>query len=499
MKNRLNFEANLRIASALADTPDQLKRFLSAMDRGFIPNSNILSLADSNSKHCLIGSCVQSIGNAVTGHDSYGRPGVFTALAEAAEMLRYMSAVGYDFSAMSPSGAITSEGGKSLKGPVNFLSFFAQLGLLTSYQNQSRVFQAAVLRVDHPDIIDFINAQVEATENSEFKLYVAITDSFMESLDKGIPFELSHEIPSCNRAQGGRSSDQGKNIYSVRSAQDIWGQIMARIAAGAHLGLIFVDQIIQVNNLKYVEEIRPGYGSDAPLPHYGSCSQGSIDLTRFIKNPYTTEAEFEVVAFQNTVGAAVEMLNQVLDKTSWPLTSQGSEALSKRKIGLSPCRVAEALEMLGYLYGSQGSRDALENIMCMLRDSAYSASIDLAVINGPFPLFDAQSFLDQGSFASGLPQSIKELISTVGIRNSHLLTGTLLEKDDSLTEVNNGMETVIPIDKQIEMMATSSSYFDSASPNRLYVPTGSDRDDLEAYCFKLWESKVKGIDEVIFV
>jgi ribonucleoside-diphosphate reductase alpha chain len=288
-----------------------------------------------------------------------------------------------------------------------------------------------VLRCDHPDVEVFIHAKDQGSFRN-FNLSVAATDGFMQAVVANGAWELVHRAPPAAEliAAGAYRRGDGLWVYRQVRAVDLWQQIMASTYDHAEPGVVFMDTINRDNNLSYCELIEATNPcGEEPLPAYGCCDLGSIDLTRFVHAPFTAEARFDAVAMGAVAAVAVRMLDNVLDATVWPLPQQGREAAAKRRLGLGFTGLGDALLMLRLRYDSEEGRRTAASIARALRDAAYQASVELAAEKGAFPLFDAAQYLAAPRFASRLPEELKAAIRKQGIRNSHLIaiapTGTI--------------------------------------------------------------------------
>jgi ribonucleoside-diphosphate reductase alpha chain len=280
--------------------------------------------------------------------------------------------------------------------------------------------QLAVLRCDHPDIEAFIDAKARGAL-PHFKLSVGVTDAFMHAVEACAQVDLVHRAAPAESGTAVRRDD-GLFVYRRANAAELW-QRMARAAYDhGEPGVLYLDRINIDNNLAYCETIACVSASgEQPLPPYGACCLGSIDLTQFVAAPFSADARFDFDAFAAVVPVAVRMLDDVLEVTSWPLPQQRDEALSQRRVGLGFTGLADTLVMLGLHYDSDPARETAAHIARTLRDAAYAASIDLARERGPFPRFDADGLLREGAFASRLTTELQSSIREHGLRNSHLL------------------------------------------------------------------------------
>jgi len=429
-------DVRARVARALASVEAPAlrtqweARFFDAQRSGFIPAGRIDSAAGTALGATLINCFVQPVGDSIAAPEE-GYPGIYTALTEAAETMRRGGGVGYDFSRIRPRGAWVGTTQSSASGPVSYMRVFDRSCETVESAGSRRGAQMGVLRCDHPDIEDFIHAK-DKGELSNFNISVGVTDAFMRAVEEDGEIELTHraEPSAAQKAAGATRRSDGLWVYRKPRARDLWDQIMRSTYDHAEPGVLFIDRINADNNLGYCERIdSTNPCGEQPLPAYGCCCLGSIDLTFFIDSPFEPDARFRDDAFAEVVKVAVRMLDNVLDATVWPLPQQAEEARAKRRIGLGFTGLGDALIMLGLRYDTKAARDEAARIGALMRDTAYDASADLARERGAFPLFNADLYLSRGSFASRLPQPLKDKIRAQGIRNSHLLsiapTGTI--------------------------------------------------------------------------
>jgi len=427
-----------RVAQALAAVEAEPEKwepaFFEALENGFIPGGRINSAAGTQLSATLINCFVQPVGDSVS-ETVGGKPGIYVALMEAAETMRRGGGVGYDFSSIRPKGALVRGTQSSASGPVSYMRVFDQSCETVESAGARRGAQMGILRCDHPDIEEFIHAKDQG-DLKNFNVSVAVTDGFMRAVESDGEWELVHAQPPAPRRDAQTDVGQphqradGKWIYRTIAARELWKQIMDSTYDHAEPGVFFVERANTDNNLSYCEVIESTNPcGEQPLPAYGCCCLGSVNLAPFVSEPFTPKARFDFEAFGKVVRPAIRMLDNVLDATVWPLRQQAEEARNKRRVGLGFTGLGDALIMLGLRYDTQDARDMGARIAEHMRDEAYAASVEIAREKGAFPLFDAQQYLAAPRFASRLPESLKTEIRVHGLRNSHLLsiapTGTI--------------------------------------------------------------------------
>jgi len=414
-----------RVAKALAqheDTPALWEqRFFDSMaDFQFLPAGRIIAGAGVDRRVTLF-NCF------VMGAVPDSMAGIFDSLKEAALTLQQGGGIGYDFSPLRPKGAKVKKIGADASGPLSFMDVWDAMCRTIMSAGSRRGAMMGVMRCDHPDIEAFIEAKQEAGRLRMFNLSLLITDPFMAAVKANENWDLTFE----------------GETYKSLPARDLWDKIMRATYAYAEPGVIFIDRINRINNLQYCETITATNPcGEQPLPPYGACLLGSVNLARLVENPFSDEAAIDLPALSRLVKTAVRMMDNVIDVSKFPLEDQRNEAKAKRRIGLGVTGLADALIMCGVRYGSERAVKLTETWMQAIERAAYLTSTELAQDKGAFPLYDADKYL-QGERIQRLDPDVREAIRAHGIRNA-LLTSIAPTGTISLFagNVSSGLEPV---------------------------------------------------------
>ena len=450
-----------RVAKALAavenDPSAWEERFFEAMDDfKFLPAGRILSGAGADRRVTLF-NCF------VMGDVPDDMAGIFDHLKEAALTMQQGGGIGYDFSTLRPKGAPVKGVGADASGPLSFMDVWDSMCRTIMSAGSRRGAMMATLRCDHPDIEAFIDAKREPGRLRMFNLSVLVTDPFMQAVKDDASWNLIFD----------------GTVYRTISARELWNGIMHATYAYAEPGVIFIDRINKRNNLYYCETIHATNPcGEQPLPPYGACLLGSINLARLVQNPFDANAQIDMAHLDDLTRTAVRMMDNVVDVSGFPLEQQALEAKAKRRIGLGITGLADALIMCGARYGSADAVALTQTWLRAMQRSAYLASTELAREKGAFPLFDKEQYL-AGETIGGLDMDVKDAIAEHGIRNALLTsvapTGTISLFADN---ISSGLEPV----------------FSFTYRRQVLMPDGSRREEeVSDYAFRLYK-RLKGAD-----
>ena len=436
--------ARVALAAAGAEAPEARREHATEFAKTlagyrFLPAGRILAGAGT-------GRSVTLFNCFVMGAIPDSMDGIFSHLREAALTLQQGGGIGYDFSTLRPKGAPVEGVGADASGPVSFMDVWDAMCRIIMSAGSRRGAMMATLACDHPDVEDFIDAKRTPGRLSMFNLSVLATDRFMAAVKDDGPWELKF---------AGR-------VIKTLPARDLWNRIMRSTYEVAEPGVIFIDRINEQNNLAYCETIRATNPcGEQPLPPYGACLLGSINLAKLVKAPFEENAGLDLDALAELTRTAVRFLDDVIDISRFPLEAQSREAFAKRRIGLGVTGLADALIFCRTKYGSPQSLELIETWLATLSHAAYRASVELAREKGAFPLFDAEEYLGR-PFIRALPEDIRAGIAEYGIRNG-LVTSIAPTGTISLFagNVSSGIEPVFAYDYS----------------RRVLLPDGTDREE----------------------
>jgi ribonucleoside-diphosphate reductase alpha chain len=375
-------------------------------DLGFLPAGRILAGAGT-------GRSVTLFNCFVLGEIKDDLSAIFDGVKDAALTMQQGGGIGHDFSTLRPKGARVASIGAEASGPVSFMDVWDAMCRTIMSAGSRRGAMMATLRCDHPDIETFIDAKSDPARLRNFNLSVLVTDAFLAAVRNDKPWDLKF----------------GGKVYRTLPARALWERIMRATYDFAEPGVVFIDRVNARNNLRYCEEIHATNPcGEQPLPPFGACLLGSINLARFIEHPFTDRAKLDRTRLTERVKTAVRFLDNVIDISNYPLPQQRKEALAKRRIGLGVTGLADALIFAGKRYGTAEAAKLAGEWMAIVQNAAYAASAELAAEKGAFPLYDTQRFLESPNVAA-LDASVREAIAEHGVRNGCLTsiapTGTI--------------------------------------------------------------------------
>ena len=446
-----------RIAKALSEVETEPKKwetiFYNALtDFKFLPAGRITA-GSGTKRNVTLFNCF------VMGVIPDSMSGIFDMLKEAALTMQQGGGIGYDFSTIRPKGSLVKGIAADASGPVSFMDVWDSMCRTIMSAGSRRGAMMATMRCDHPDIEEFIAAKSDSQKLRMFNLSVLVTDSFMEAVKKGEDWKLIYN----------------NKVYSVIKAADLWDQIMRATYNFAEPGVIFIDRINETNNLSYCETITATNPcGEQPLPPYGACLLGSINLAKLVEHPFDKNAYLDVSQLEDLVFTAVRMMDNVIEVSQFPLEAQKLEAKNKRRIGLGVTGLADALLMVGLRYGSDEAVKKTEKWMKTIARSAYNASINLAEEKGAFPLFDPEKFIVSGNMIQ-MDEDVKKAVNKFGIRNA-LLTSIAPTGTISLYagNVSSGIEPVFAYSYTRKVLQNDGSHVE---------------EEVVDYAVKLWRDK----------
>ena len=446
-----------RIAKALSEVETEPKKwetiFYNALtDFKFLPAGRITA-GSGTKRNVTLFNCF------VMGVIPDSMSGIFDMLKEAALTMQQGGGIGYDFSTIRPKGSLVKGIAADASGPVSFMDVWDSMCRTIMSAGSRRGAMMATMRCDHPDIEEFIAAKSDSQKLRMFNLSVLVTDAFMEAVKKGEDWKLIYN----------------NKVYSVIKAADLWDQIMRATYNFAEPGVIFIDRINETNNLSYCETITATNPcGEQPLPPYGACLLGSINLAKLVEHPFDKNAYLDVSQLEDLVFTAVRMMDNVIEVSQFPLEAQKLEAKNKRRIGLGVTGLADALLMVGLRYGSDEAVKKTEKWMKTIARSAYNASINLAEEKGAFPLFDPEKFIVSGNMIQ-MDEDVKQAVHKFGIRNA-LLTSIAPTGTISLYagNVSSGIEPVFAYSYTRKVLQNDGSHVE---------------EEVVDYAVQLWRDK----------
>ena len=498
-------EAMYRITYAMGDDDKHSKQLKNIfLNMRFMPAGRIQSAMgsprDVTAFNCFVSGVIED-----------SMQSIMAKATEAAETMRRGGGIGYDFNSIRPMGDRIVSLDSSSSGPVSFMHIYDAICRTILSAGHRRGAMMGVLRVDHPDIETFIRAKQNTNELTNFNISVGITDEFMECVIKEKPFQLKFN----------------EKVYNEINAVALWHEIMRANWDWAEPGVLFIDRINEDNPLNYCEHIESTNPcGEQPLPPYGACLLGSFNLVQYIN-----DGSFLYEKLKEDVEPVVRAMDNVIDRTNYPLKEQEIEAKNKRRMGLGITALGNTLTLLNIRYGSPEALKFIRKVLSIICNSAYEASSDLAKEKGSFPLFDTDKYLESSTFIKRLPKELRDKIKVNGLRNSHLTsiapTGTIsfcadnissgleptfaLEVDRTLLTENGTTniklkdyvynkysikgETVDDLDTDDHLVTqiAAQPFIDSAISKTINVGNGVTFEEFKDIYKKAWKGKLKGV------
>ncbi|MFP5381325.1 MAG: adenosylcobalamin-dependent ribonucleoside-diphosphate reductase [Gammaproteobacteria bacterium] len=455
-----------RVAHAVAAAEAQDRdawatRFYALLDDfRFLPGGRILAGAGTGHRVTLF-NCF------VMGDIADDLEAIFEALKEGALTMQHGGGVGYDFSTLRPAGTVAQASGTIASGPVSFMHIWDAMCATMLSTGARRGAMMATLRCDHPDIEAFVDAKRDPALLRHFNLSVQVSDAFMDAVARDVDwpllFPLHDDTPGdeavVERRWSGTAAPVPCRIVRTVRARALWQRILRAAYDTAEPGVLFVDTINRDNTLASIEHLSATNPcGEIPLPPYGACDLGSLNLARFVTAPFEAGAQLDLAALAEAAALAVRFLDNVIDVSRYPLPAQAGEAQRKRRIGLGITGLADALILLGLRYDSEVARALAARAMQTVRDAAVRTSVALAQEKRPFPVFDREAYLASG-FATRLPHQLRDAIAAHGLRNSHLLAiapaGTISLLADNCS---SGIEPVFAAEAERRVLQADGSY-----------------------------------------
>lgn len=507
-------DAMTRVASALSDSNLHFNAFRDILlESRFMPGGRIQASVGSTRittpYNCFVSGTIED--TYTNGHSS-----IMARATDAANTMRLGGGIGYDFSTLRPRGELIRTLQSISSGAVSFMDIFDAVGLATASSGHRRGAQMGVLRVDHPDIEEFIRAKQNPHRLTGFNISVAITDEFIDCVRSDRAFPLRFQ----------------RKVYREVSARTLWDTIMRSTYEWSEPGVLFIDTINKMNNLQYCETIAATNPcGEQPLPPYGACLLGSFNLVKYLTRAGRNRPWiFNFQQFFTDIPHVVRAMDNVIDKATYPMHEQQKEAQSKRRMGLGVTGLANCIEAMGHPYASVDFLGLMDKLLEEMKNACYRASALISKEKGPFPLYDKEAYLSS-PFIQSLGRGARSYIESHGIRNSHLLsiapTGTISLAADN---VSSGIEPVFAFKvsrtitsasgprivdihdygvrflettgrtaascsafDHLSVLAVASRHVDSAVSKTCNVPNNIDWDDFKDLYLKAHEMGCKGI------
>lgn len=493
----------VRIAGALKDDPLHFETFKDVLRHmRFLPAGRVQNAMGATRQttafNCFVSGIIED-----------SMDSIMHRATQAAETMRRGGGIGYDFSRLRPRGDRIKSLDSKASGAVSFMQIYDAVCQTIASSGHRRGAQMGVLRIDHPDIEQFLTAKQNSDKLTGFNISIGVTDKFMRCLEDGEPFPLEYN----------------GEVYKEVDPENLWDMVMRSTWDWAEPGVLFIDTINKMNNLHYCETIEATNPcGEQPLPPFGACLLGSFNLPK-----YVLDGKFDYGLFVNDIYQVVRAMDNIIDRTIYPLPEQEQEAKNKRRMGLGVTGLANAAEMCGHPYASDEFMEFTETVLATLRDHCYSASADLAEEKGSFPLYDEYNYMES-KFIKTLPEWVQEKIKRQGIRNSHLTsiapTGTISLTADNVSSgieppfslfydrtiqqfdghtvervedyayrqgVSGRTANEISAQEHLAVLALASQYVDSAVSKTCNVGDNVTYDEFKTLYYDAWKQGCKGI------